>query len=151
MVLINRHSKDSFIREMSLRKINDTTVDQVIGEFFICLNATGWKHAEPFFKKPHPTVINLYFDDVEQDGPKEIQWFNNKTKTIEAKAITIEQAIELKKFIENIPDKSTVHVHCAKGLSRSAAVEVYISETRNNISLDLPGINPQVYKLLKEV
>lgn len=151
MLLINRHSKDSFIQEMSLRKINDITLENSTGEYFICLNATGWKHAVPFFKSSHPAVINLYFDDVEQDGPKEIQWFNNKTKTIEAKAITVEQAKELKHFIKDIPDGSTVHVYCAKGLSRSAAVEAYISETRNNLTLDLPGMNPRVYKLLKEV
>jgi rhodanese-related sulfurtransferase len=136
---------------MSLRKINDETVENVIGEFFICLNATGWKHAEPFFKNSHMNVINSYFDDVEQDGPKEIQWFNNTTKTIEAKAITVKQAIELKLFIETIPDNSTVYVYCAKGLSRSAAVESYISEIKNNVILDLPGMNPRVYKFLKEV
>ncbi len=151
MVLINRNSKNDFVREMSLRRISDETVDRFISEYFICLNATGWKHAEPFFKQPHKNVINLYFDDVEQDGLKEVPWFNNTTKTIDARAITVEQAKELKTFIEAIPNNSTVHVYCAKGRSRSAAVEAYISETRNNVKLDLPGMNPRVYKLLKEV
>lgn len=151
MISINRYSKDDFIRQMSIKKINDQTVNNYFNNFFICLNSTGWKHAEPYFKEEHPNVINLYFDDVEQDGLKEIQWFNNTTKTIHAKAITAEQASELKKFIEVIPDSSILHIYCAKGKSRSAAVECYASEVRNNIVLDLPGMNPRVYKLLKDI
>ena len=151
MIQINRHSKNDFVQQMSVRKINDQSVDQYTNEFFICLNATGWKHAEPYFKKSHNNVINLYFDDVEQDGPKEIQWFNNTTKTIDAKAITINQAKELKTFINAIPNNAVVHVHCTKGVSRSAAVDAYMNETRNNKILDLPGMNNRVYKLLKEV
>ena len=151
MILINRYSKNDFVRQMSVRDINDQSVDQYNNEFFICLNATGWKHAEPYFKKPHNNVINLYFDDVEQDGPKEIQWFNNTTKTIDAKAITITQAKELKTFINAIPNNAVVHVHCTKGVSRSAAVDAYMNETCNNKILDLPGMNNRVYKLLKEV
>ena len=85
---------------MSVRDINDQSVDQYNNEFFICLNATGWKHAIPYFKESHNNVINLYFDDVEHDGPKEIQWFNNTTKNIDAKAITTNQARELKTFIK---------------------------------------------------
>jgi len=151
MILINRYSKNNFVRQMSVRDINDQSVDQYNNEFFICLNATGWKHAVPYFKESHNNVINLYFDDVEHDGPKEIQWFNNTTKTIDAKAITTTQAKELKTFINAIPNNAVVHVHCTKGVSRSAAVDAYMNETRNNKILDLPGMNNRVYKLLKEV
>ena len=151
MIQINRHSKNDFVRQMSVRGINDQSVDQYNNEFFICLNATGWKHAVPYFKESHNNVINLYFDDVEHDGPKEIQWFNNTTKTIDAKAITTNQAKELKTFINAIPNNAVVHVHCTKGVSRSAAVDAYMNETRNNKILDVPGMNDRVYKLLKEV
>jgi predicted protein tyrosine phosphatase len=151
MILINRYSKNDFVRQMSVRDINDQSVDQYNNEFFICLNATGWKHAVPYFKEFHNNVINLYFDDVEHDSPKEIQWFNNTTKTIDAKAITTTQAKELKTFINAIPNNAVVHVHCTKGVSRSAAVDAYMNETRNNKILDLPGMNNRVYKLLKEV
>lgn len=151
MICIHRYSKDDFIRQMSIGKINDQTVKNYLNNFFICLNSTGWKHSVPYFKEEHLNVINLYFDDVEQDGPKEIQWFNNTTKTIHAKAITADQASELKKFIEIIPDSSILHIYCAKGQSRSAAVECYANEIRNAIILDLPSMNPRVYKLLKNI
>lgn len=151
MIFTRRYSKNDFVRYMSINKINDLSVKNFIKEYFICLNATGWKHSIPYFKESHDNVINLYFDDVENDGPKEIQWFNNTTKIIEAKAMTIDQAIELKKFINRIPDNSIVHIHCTKGLSRSAAVENFINETRNNHIVEQTEGNIRVYNLLKEV
>ena len=53
MIQVKRYSKNKFVHEMSIKKINDQNVDQYINEFFICLNSSGWKHSIPYFKELH--------------------------------------------------------------------------------------------------
>jgi hypothetical protein len=48
----------------------DQNVDEFPNEYFICIHATGWIHAIPYFKQPHKNVLNLVFDDVEKDRKK---------------------------------------------------------------------------------
>ena len=68
---INRISQANFKSLMEQQNITDQTVDSS-NDFYICLNSTGWIHSIPYFKEEHANVINLYFDDVESSGPKEI-------------------------------------------------------------------------------
>jgi hypothetical protein len=147
MLDVRRYSRSSFEEAMS--DINDSNVE-LLNEYFICINATGWIHGIPYFKKEHRNVINLYFDDVHKTGLKVIPWFNNDQRIIYAHACSKEQAVELKKFIETIPQGSIVHIYCAKGRSRSRGVEMYISELFNNTVLH-DEINSNVYDMLKSV
>lgn len=144
---IMRYPQNIFNHYMSEQSIDDSNVSNK-NAFFICLNSTAWIHSKPYFKEEHDNVINLYFDDVHQSGPKEIKWFNNTTKIIDAVAMNNEQAICLAKFIDKIPTNSTVYIYCAKGKSRSGAVEDYIKSIIQEDYTPLEGSNKYVYDKL---
>ena len=129
----------------------DQNVDEFPNEYFICIHATGWIHAIPYFKQPHKNVLNLVFDDVEKDRKK---WIHEYVPIpYSAIACTEEQASVMKSFIDNISANSTVHVYCAKGQSRSPAIAAFIEEYRNNNNhskFHNYEYNQHVYNLLKK-
>lgn len=88
-----------------------------------------------------PNTITLVFDDVLEDGPKSLHPIAEGF--FDAKAITKEQALELRRFIETIPENTVVNIHCVQGRSRSIAVAKFLLERYNE------G-NSLVYRLLKE-
>lgn len=110
-------------------EFKDSTLKNFPNDFFICINATGMLHSIPHFKKEHPNVINLYFDDTEIDKEK---WLGPIKYT--AKACTKEQALEIVNFVDEIPNDSTVHIYCTRGESRSPAIGIFIKEYRNKES-----------------
>jgi predicted protein tyrosine phosphatase len=132
-------------------KFTDKNVDEFPNEYFICVHATGWIHAIPYFKQPHKNVLNLVFDDVSENKKK---WIHEYVPIpYNAIACTREQAKELKQFIDTIPNYSNIHVYCAKGQSRSPAIAAYIEEYKNkntNSKFHTYKYNEHVYKLLKD-
>jgi hypothetical protein len=121
----------------------DDNVDQYDDQFFICINSTGNIHAVPHFRKDHINVINTYFDDTEYDRIKvsgDIVYY--------AKACTISQAKNIKKFIDTIPKHATVHIYCAKGKSRSPAVKKFIEDYKGLEKSFYPSFNKHVYRIL---
>lgn len=149
MLKIKRYSRIEFEKMADESNITDQTVDHS-DDYFICINATGWIHGIPYFKNYHRNVINLYFDDVYRTGLKVIPWFNGDQRVIYAWSCSANQAEELKEFIKDIPQGSTVHIYCAKGRSRSRGVEMYINEMYNNTKVE-DEINSNVYDMLKSV
>ena len=145
-----RLSQENFKILMEEKGIDDNTV-RSSKDYFICINATGAKHSIPYFTQNHNNVINLYFDDVETSGPKEIEWLNGTTKIIDAVAMNQDQANELSNFIDNIIPGSDVYIYCAKGVSRSGAVEQYIRSLNSHVLEESSGINNHVYKLLRQI
>ena len=127
-IQINVYSRENFDN----CRFTDDNVEAHINDYFICINATGWKHAIPFFKTPHYNVLNVYFDDIYESGLKTVPWFNNTSRIIFARACTVDQATEIKNFIDAVPDGSTLHVYCAMGKSRSQSVAQFAREYRNN-------------------
>lgn len=126
----------------------DSTIDQYSSDYFICINATGMLHSIPHFKKDHERVLNLYFDDTEVDKEK---WLGPIKYT--ARACTRVQALQIVKFIDNIPDQSIVHIYCTRGESRSPAIGFFIREYKNketNVEKS-SYINYFLYNLLHEV
>lgn len=89
--------------------------------------------------------MRLGFDDVVMD-------------IFGAKAITIHQAKLIADFAKNIKDDTTVHVHCAAGVSRSTASAKAIREIleERGITVDHKRLgdsyhpNPTVYSLIIE-
>lgn len=147
---IIRSSQHEFKKLMVNNGITDATVEDNPNIFYICLNSSGWIHSIPYFTKDHPNVINLYFDDVEQSGPKEIQWFNGTTKVIDAIAMNNDQADQLAKFIYGIPKNSTIYMYCAKGISRSGAVEDFINSIETGVDSISTNSNKHVYNSLRQ-
>lgn len=143
-------SQQKFKNQMKKLKIDDSNVEHFKNNFFICLNSSGWMHSIPYFKENHFNVINLYFDDVEISETISVKWFGGGLKVIEKKAMSKDQATELVNFINQIPKNANVYVYCAKGKSRSGAVEDFLSELINHKHELNANSNKHVYKLLKE-
>lgn len=136
-------------QEISESKFNDDNIDSYPDDYFIGVNATGYIHKHPYFAKDHQRVMNVYFDDVEEDQLKHDTVFDI---FFEAKACTEEQATGLKNFIQKIPDDATLHVYCTKGKSRSPAIAKYVAETRKvSNELSFSNFNKHVYNLLCQI
>lgn len=74
-----------------------------------------------WFKKDHPNVLNLDFDDITEDKMYKGHLF---------KAMSEEQADKCIEFIENNKNKN-FEIHCTAGISRSGAVSQFIFEFYN--------------------
>lgn len=135
----------------SLKEFTETTefiddnLDQFPLDYFICINASGFIHSTPYFKKQHPRVLNLFFDDVSHDHTKFDIVFN---MSFPAKACKVEQAKQIVDFVNTIPDSATVHIYCTKGKSRSPAVAMYAEKVKNNNAVKFDTYNEYVYNLL---
>ena len=116
-------------------------------DYFICINASGGIHNEPYFNLDHDNVLNMYFDDVLQDT---IKYYGPTDSEYEffAKACTVTQIKELYNFISKISDNSILHIYCTKGRSRSIAVAKYVNEYINHIDYTVEGYNQLVYDQL---
>lgn len=144
-IQIKVYSRDKF----AACSYTDETVELHTTDYFMCVNSTGWIHSIPFFKKSHPNVINLYFDDIFKTGIKAVQWFNDTQLIIYASACTIKQAILIKDFIDNIPDNSVLHIYCTMGASRSQSIAQFVREYRNlDYSTTINKHKSNVYSLL---
>jgi predicted protein tyrosine phosphatase len=135
-------------KEFEETEFTDDTIDKFSKDYFICINATGHVHSIPHFKKPHPRVINCYFDDVEYDQVK----FDTIFKlNFNALACTVLQATEIKTFIDTIPDSSSLHIYCSKGKSRSPAIAKFVEEYKNKKIVEYENHNRHVYETLKSL
>ena len=63
-------------------------------------------------------------------------------------ACTVEQAREIKNFVDEIPSDAILHIYCTKGKSRSPAIAKYVTEYRNNTHFEIDHYNKHVYNLL---
>lgn len=94
---------------MAKYNLTDANVEQH-SSFFISINDANGTTEVPHFKQNHSNVLIQYFDDVGADinipilGTKEFK---------KATAFTIEQAIEMLKFIQNNKARKQCIVHCA--------------------------------------
>jgi predicted protein tyrosine phosphatase len=125
-------------------EFSDFNVENCSNNYFICINSTGSVYSIPVFKLDHFNVLNMYFDDTEKDKIKvagNILYY--------AVACTDIQAIQIKQFIDKIPDNSIIHIYCAKGKSRSTAVAKFIEEYKGiNNKTNFNSYNLYLYNLL---
>jgi predicted protein tyrosine phosphatase len=92
-------------------------------EFYVCINSSGGDDSITLMPMQKPNIINLWFDDVEQDQRK---WGEEVGHWVDAKAITYAQADNLYNFLKNISNDSVINVYCSKGISRSGAVAEFL-------------------------
>lgn len=142
MIEIKVYSKKDF----EVAGFSDDNIDHHFTDYFICINATGYVDSIPHFKNSHGRLLNLYFDDVEFDHTKFDQEFN---LSFDAKACNRQQATKIKEFLDSIIEKSTLHIYCTKGKSRSPAVAMFAEEYKNNRVGNFENYNQHVYNLLK--
>lgn len=138
-MIVRVFSKKDFVNTMVAEGVTDTSVNNY-NQFFICIDSTGGPDSQPYFKQPHTNVIRLVFDDVEEDSRN---WGADVQAYYDAVAMREHQAQELFDFIQTVPKNSTINIHCAKGQSRSVAVQSFILNQEDG--------NPHVLKLLRKV
>lgn len=117
-------------------------------DYYICIHPSGGPDSVPLFSSDLPNVLNTSFDDVLRNERK---WGNDVGHYFEARAITMQQADEIVKFIDTIPDDATVHIHCVYGVSRTGSVARFLFENRHAQVDNLPllGENDRVTYFLK--
>lgn len=76
-----------------------------------------------YFKEQHSNVINIDFDDVEEDT----EWSNSNGSSGKYVCISDDQAKELYEFIKKNIGRN-FYIHCSAGVSRSQAVGLFIRE-----------------------
>lgn len=114
---VEAYSQQTFDDICSANGWNDSTVEKLDDKAFISIIDSEsvqeyFEYTEHWFKRNHPNVLNLEFDDVEKDA--EI-----------SHVITESQAKKIVDFIEANLGKQ-IFVHCQAGISRSGAVCRYI-------------------------
>lgn len=144
--------KVQFQDTLQKNEIDDMNVDEFIRIAFICINDTsGEYYSNPLFKQDHHNVLNLWFDDVEEDlqvSP------TNKEMT---KAFTTKQAEKLIEFLDNNQGADTILIHCTAGISRSGAVGQfaldYLNGDKETFKINNSHIcpNARVLRILNKV
>ena len=132
--------------------ITDETVENWPSSFFISILTTvsvpGGNFHKPVFKKPHPNVLTLTFDDVMEDSYQSVGLNPDGTPFLfqNGKAITLEQGEQLVNFIKENLNKKQAFIHCAAGISRSGAIGSFINEITGGTYEEFMHINPQVHE-----
>ena len=106
-----------------------------------------YKHKtdEHWFTENHPNVLNLNFDDIQEDK-KETAWGM-------AYGMTDEDANKIVEFAKQNADKEDLYIHCMAGKSRSVAVGLALKEyfgCKFGCVYGIDGRNDFVYNKLKE-
>lgn len=145
-------SKVRFHDMVNRNQLDDNNVDEFFRIAFICIHDTsGDYYASPLFRQEHHNVLNLSFDDVEEDlqvSP------TNKGMT---RAFTENDAKKIIKFLDSNKSVETIVVHCAGGISRSGAVGQfaldYLNGDKEIFKINNPQIipNARVVRILNQV
>lgn len=159
---IEVYSHFLFDREMERMKLNDDNVEDNKETAFISIIGTdeclkyylNEENTTHFFKKNHSNVLNLEFDDLEEDREYNGHLF---------KALSEAQTNEIYNFIKDGIENGVTcfKIHCRAGVSRSRAVAEFISILCDNvykIDIDyeerkhfIPYLNQGVIRKLKRL
>ncbi len=135
--LLNRPT--GFYRQ-EIMTIDDSTIHHWSETFIISILDSSGPYGIPLFKRDHPNVISLTFDDVIKSGDSSPTVHKN---TI---AFNTKMAEKLYNFIELNKDKFACIVHCAAGISRSGAVGTFIHDLFGfGDYFDFKKVNPKIY------
>ena len=107
---------DLAIFDNNVENIQNIAFISVIGTPQVLSDYLEEPLTEHWFKRNHPNVLNLDFDDVDHD----LQFAN-----CEFKAMSPKQAKETVEFIERNLGKDFI-IHCRAGMSRSQAIGCFI-------------------------
>ena len=132
--------KGLFDAAMKHHGITNENVESFNKFMFISVTDTLGFAEDPYFKENKSNVLNLFFDDVEDDdGDWEGMNIAGQTKSF-----TEEQATQIFDFIEKNKDKEFCIIHCYAGISRSGAVGAFVNDYFGGHYMDFIKANPQV-------
>lgn len=92
------------------------------------------------FKKDHPNVLRLLFDDVDEPTRRKVLGDHGEVQF--SVPMTKEQGQEIVDFVKKNKDVGNFIVHCAAGVSRSGAVAKFITEYFGGEDRDFYKLNP---------
>lgn len=121
--MIEVYSKHNFLEYATKNNIIDDTVEQ-IPDYFICIDSTGGETGIQYFKKPHPNVLQLKFDDVNEDC---VRWGDDIQSYYSGIGPSEKDLDILFEFLNKRDKTCPLHVYCAKGQSRSRAVKDFLT------------------------
>lgn len=104
--------------DANVEKLEDCAFVSIIGTKDVLKEYLNEGDTQHYFIENHPNVLNLEFDDVDEDT-----YYNGYM----AYAINEEQAKQLYEFIKANDGKS-FYVHCRAGQSRSRAVVDFLGD-----------------------
>lgn len=127
--MIHVLSQDAFDDKMVELGLDDSNVENYPNSLFVSIIGTKgsldeYLHEEDtkhYFQANHTNVINLDFDDVDED---------TEYNGVNFKAMSTSQSDKLAKFLDdNISHDNDmeIYIHCRAGISRSRAVAEYIA------------------------
>ncbi|MFW6377147.1 MAG: hypothetical protein ACOCZ5_00740 [bacterium] len=111
--------KQSFDAYLTKENVDDENVENY-PLMFISINDSEGRFSQSHFKREHPNVLILHFDDVSKDGEP------SPTNDKNTRAFNDEDADRIIEFIQKNEDKVGVLIHCAAGISRSGAVGQFL-------------------------
>lgn len=130
-VLFNELCNNNNWSDDNVESLTDSAFISVVCTEDVVKYYNGEISGEHWFKKNHPNVLNIEFDDVLYDI------IVNDT---EAKALSQEQAQEIVDFIERNKGKD-FYIHCTAGISRSGAIGTFIAENYDEYKGSLDKYN----------
>lgn len=157
MAKIYVYPQSEFDRRIRMMGLDDTNVENAKGKLFISIIGTReclehYLH-EPntrhYFEADHKNVLNLDFDDLDED----IEWEGHTFK-----ALSDEQAMKAVDFLDdNFEDgPKDVYVHCKAGISRSQALAAFVHDAygalyglQNDVTVDRANLNHGTLRTLK--
>ena len=128
-------SKKEFDRTMASQNINDDNVEELLTDtWLVSINPSdevmrvayaNSPELQPLFKKDHPRVFRLFFDDVKVET--EIILIGGGG-TVMARPMSEDQARDTFNYLGTVPKDATLLIHCTAGKSRSVAVAHFAAE-----------------------
>lgn len=146
MIKVKTYSLNEIRKYIEDNEINDNTVNGRPEYFISISNSAGPEYVE-LFHNDHHNVLELHFEDVEEDGYKTLNSLTQQGR-VWCNAMSKKQADEVVKFVSRIPKGRMLHIHCEQGLSRSVAIADVINELINDQHVDNPKSNKHVKQML---
>ena len=134
-------SKSSVNHLMEENHISDDNVENYTSVFFISINDTKTSpyYKESWFKRDHPNVMVLYFDDVESENE------TSPTNSGKCTPFSEKMAIDLYNFISKNLNKTQCIINCEAGIARSGSVGTFICSFSRSNYQNFKRENPQIY------
>ena len=121
------YPQSEFDKKVKAMGLDDSNVEQAKNKAFISIIGTKeclkyYLHDDTtkhYFEKNHANVLNLDFDDIDED----VKWEGH-----DFKSLTMEQAFQTLDFLEeNLKDgPKDIYIHCKAGISRSQAFAAFV-------------------------
>lgn len=157
--LVYALSYREFIDTMHNNKVTEENIEERLGAIIEIMGEQDFMFFPFYFKHEHHNVLRLTFDDV--DERLDVKLFgepqDNGREYIPVVPMSEDQAKLIIKFVEANENAKAFFVHCAAGISRSAAVAKWIDQKFNtddtifNVNNPIIKPNQRILSILRKL